>query len=336
MGAMLLFASLISSTAAAERWYNPRSSAGGAQRFAEEIMEHTVAHGAPPHPLHETRGTVRTGQVGAAAFTVGSKPSERFSHFFETSVGSGHMSLTLREDWRNHIRMAARDLGVKHIRGHGLLDDDMSVSFAYGKHAFYNIDSLVDVLSSVGMRPIFELSFMPDWLTNGTDTVSSPLLAHLCSLASAHLCSLSHCSLTCSPLLTQVCHYKGNSDPPKNYTEWGELIGALGQHMVDKYGEQVASEMFFEVWNEPNDNFWCDLSELVYHEQSCTHKLCTSWNFLVYYERQLYGANFWCVQEGGPRGLLGAVHSGCASAEGRQPGSQSGWASNMLRRLLDR
>ena len=59
------------------------------------------------------------------AFTVGSKPSERFSHFFETSVGSGHKSLTLREDWRNHIRMAARDLGVKHIRGHGLLDDDI-------------------------------------------------------------------------------------------------------------------------------------------------------------------------------------------------------------------
>ena len=186
-------------------------------------MDHTVAHGAPAHPLHATRDTVRTGQVGAASFTVGSKPSERFSHFFETSVGSGHMSLTLREDWRNHIRMAARDLGVKHIRGHGLLDDDMSVSFAYGKHAFYNIDSLVDVLSSVGMRPIFELSFMPGWLTNGTDT---------------------------------VCHYKGNSDPPKNFTEWGELIGALGQHMVDKYGEQVASEMFFEVWNEPNDNFW--------------------------------------------------------------------------------
>ena len=47
------------------------------------------------------------------------------------------------------------------LQGHGLLDDDMSVSFAYGKHAFYNIDSLVDLLMSVGMRPIFELSFMP-------------------------------------------------------------------------------------------------------------------------------------------------------------------------------
>ena len=41
--------------------------------------------------------------------------------------------------------------------------------------------------------------------------------------------------------------HAGNSDPPKNYTEWGELIGALGQHMVAKYGNQVASEMFFEA-----------------------------------------------------------------------------------------
>ena len=32
-----------------------------------------------------------------------------------------------------------------------MLDDDMSVSYAYGKHAFYNVDSLVDVLMSVGV-----------------------------------------------------------------------------------------------------------------------------------------------------------------------------------------
>ena len=37
------------------------------------------------------------------------------------------------------------------------LDDDMSVSYAYGKRAFYNIDSLVELLMSIGMRPIFEL-----------------------------------------------------------------------------------------------------------------------------------------------------------------------------------
>ena len=44
-----------------------------------------------------------------------------------------------------------------------------------------------------------------------------------------------------------VCHYQGRSDPPTNYTDWSELIGALGEHMVAKYGEETASEFFFEV-----------------------------------------------------------------------------------------
>lgn len=196
---------------------------GGAQLYAEELKAHHLANGAPAHPLHGQRHEVLGGAGTAGPFAVSDTSHEVFSHFYEASVGSGHMSLTLREDWRNHIRMAARDLGVKRIRGHGLLDDDMSVSYAYGTHAFFNVDSLVDVLMSVGMRPIFELSFMPDWMTSGTNT---------------------------------VCHYKGNSDPPSDYAQWGELIGALGEHMVAKYGEETASEFMFEVWNEPNDNFW--------------------------------------------------------------------------------
>jgi xylan 1,4-beta-xylosidase len=217
---LLLLACAAHLVAAGSSWLG----GGGAQAKAEALKAHSLEHGEPAHPLHADRKTVRHGEVGVSGpFVVGGNGTEPFSHFFETSVGSGHMSLTLREDWRQHLRMAARDLGVKHIRGHGLLDDDMSVSYAYGKHAFYNIDSLVDVLLSVGMRPIFELSFMPDWLTSGNHT---------------------------------ICHYKGNTDPPTDYSMWGELIGALGSHMVSKYGEAVASEFLFEVWNEPNDNFW--------------------------------------------------------------------------------
>eukprot|EP00039_Didymoeca_costata_P003397 m.67388 g.67388 ORF g.67388 m.67388 type:complete len:661 (+) comp11885_c0_seq2:62-2044(+) len=197
-------------------------SQGGGQGYMERVMESHRKHGAPSHPLHNQRDTVKSG-TGKASFTIKMGETRPFSHFFETSVGSGHMSLTLRQDWREHLTMAQRDLGVKHIRGHGLLDDDMSVSFGYQQHAFYNVDSLVEFLMSINMRPIFELSFMPTWLTSGNHT---------------------------------VCHYKGNSDPPKNFSQWGELIGALGQHLVSKHGEDVASEFFFEVWNEPNDHFW--------------------------------------------------------------------------------
>lgn len=128
--------------------------------------------------------------------------------------------------------MAAKDLGVKHIRGHGLLDDDMSVSFRAGVNSFYNVDSIVDFLDSVNMRPIFELSFLPAWLASGSST---------------------------------ICKYQGRNDPPSNYTLWGELIGQLGQHLVDKYGEDMAAEFYFEVWNEPNDGFFTGTEEDYFH-----------------------------------------------------------------------
>ena len=66
--------------------------------------------------LHRDR-RVRTGQVGTAAYNVQtSGTTEPFTHFFETCVGSGHMSLTLREDWRGHLRMAARVLTLLRAR----------------------------------------------------------------------------------------------------------------------------------------------------------------------------------------------------------------------------
>ena len=41
-------------------------------------------------------------------------------------VGSGHGTLALRADYQAHLAQVQRDIGFKHIRGHGLLDDDMS------------------------------------------------------------------------------------------------------------------------------------------------------------------------------------------------------------------
>jgi hypothetical protein len=150
---------------------------GGAQIYAEQLGRHHREHRSVAHPTRADRpNVVSTGTSGLAAYavstgenTIGADGSGGgavpFTHFFEQSVGSGHMSLTLRADWRSHVAMAAKDLGVRHIRGHGLLDDDMSVSYGRHLNAYYNVDSLVDFLDSVGMRPIFELSFMPSWLT---------------------------------------------------------------------------------------------------------------------------------------------------------------------------
>ena len=40
-------------------------------------------------------------------------------------VGSGHATLALRADWQAQLAQARRDLGFKHVRFHGIFDDDM-------------------------------------------------------------------------------------------------------------------------------------------------------------------------------------------------------------------
>lgn len=45
--------------------------------------------------------------------------------------------------------------------------------------------------------------------------------------------------------------------PPKNYTQWGNLIFTLVEHLKERYGAAELKEWFFEIWNEPNlQAFW--------------------------------------------------------------------------------
>ena len=86
-------------------------------------------------------------------------------------VGSGHGALTLREDYRTHLRKVQADIGFASVRGHGWLDDDLSTYLPGGGESgttvsMYNIFSTIDFYQSVRIRPILELSFMPEALAS--------------------------------------------------------------------------------------------------------------------------------------------------------------------------
>ena len=158
-----------------------------------------------------------------------SAPGAPLPHLWSRCLGSGHAALTMREDWRNAVRTARRELGLEMVRFHGLLDDDMSVSLGPGIHSWLNIDSLVDFLIGQGMRSVLELSFMPSWMA--------------------------------SNVTTSGMQYHPNNNPPANFTAWGELIGALAEHLVERYGVEEMSEWYFEVWVScvPSSCFFCIL-----------------------------------------------------------------------------
>lgn len=148
-------------------------------------------------------------------------------HIWEHTVGSGHARLGLRADWQTQLARCHRELGVQHVRFHGLLSDGMgTLTMQQEKlvYSFFNADQIMDFLISIGMRPFVELSFMPTTLASGSDI---------------------------------VFFYKGNVTPPKDYKQWATLIRKLVGHWVERYGVAEVRQWFFEVWNEPNLHaFW--------------------------------------------------------------------------------
>src|SRR5215470_19594716 len=50
--------------------------------------------------------------------------------------------------------------------------------------------------------------------------------------------------------------YRPITSPPADYERWDALIGAFARHLVERYGIDEVSQWYFEVWNEPNLDFW--------------------------------------------------------------------------------
>ncbi len=151
-----------------------------------------------------------------------SKRATELSHFWEHTIGSGHATLALRADWQAQMKQTHDDLGMQHVRFHGILDDDMGTLIGEGDtlfYSFFNADQIFDFLLSIGMKPFVELSFMPSILSSGDQT---------------------------------VFHYRGNVTPPKDHARWAILIRKLVAHWVERYSLEEVRQWFFEVWNEPN------------------------------------------------------------------------------------
>jgi xylan 1,4-beta-xylosidase len=83
---------------------------------------------------------------------------------------SGHATLALRADWQAQLARAHTDLGMRHVRFHGRLLDDMCILVCEDEkllYSFFNADQIIDCSLPVGMKPFVELSFMPSAISSG-------------------------------------------------------------------------------------------------------------------------------------------------------------------------
>ena len=49
---------------------------------------------------------------------------------------------------------------------------------------------------------------------------------------------------------------KGHTYPPKDYGKWHDLVCALAEHAVGKYGKQEVLTWYWELWNEPDISYY--------------------------------------------------------------------------------
>jgi xylan 1,4-beta-xylosidase len=152
-----------------------------------------------------------------------------FPHVWEQTFGSGRAILSLRQSYRQDMGTVKQATDFQYVRFHGIFHDEVGLfdRDAQGKpvYNFSYIDQIYDGLLAQHVRPFVELSFMPKKLA------SDPAALH-------------------------AFWYKQNVSPPKDYAEWDAMMQAFVSHLVQRYGIDEVAQWYFEVWNEPNIDFW--------------------------------------------------------------------------------
>lgn len=154
-----------------------------------------------------------------------------FHNQVDYCIGTGRMGLALQKEYQEQLKLVQKEIGFQYIRGHGLFCDDMAIyqerevdGESVTEYNFTYLDMVMDSYRDLGLKPFLELGFMPEKLAKGTQT---------------------------------VFYWKGNTTPPKSYEKWKQLIQAVLEHLIERYGREEALTYPIEVWNEPNlPGFW--------------------------------------------------------------------------------
>ena len=211
-------------TPGVERWYAVSS-------LSDVHVDGPPSSAVSATPLAEATGPVSVAVDASTVVGELDRPwrpmigSEHLSHALSADTTGGRV---IGEELSAALSAAHQELGVTHVRAHGILCDDLAVYREVDGvpvHDFTGIDRVYDHIRSIGLYPVVEISFMPH------DLASDP-------------------SKT-------VFGYDAIISPPKDWQRWFDLVRDLTAHLVDRYGDEVVEQWSFEVWNEANlEVFW--------------------------------------------------------------------------------
>jgi xylan 1,4-beta-xylosidase len=131
-----------------------------------------------------------------------------------------------------------------HIRAHNLLTTgDGSASLKWGSTNVYTedaqgnpvyswtiLDRIFDTYLALRIKPLVEVGFMPEAL-------------------STHPLPYRHS-------FPQGTIFTGWAYPPKDYQKWSDVVFHFVAHLRDRYGNAEAKTWLWEIWNEPDIDYW--------------------------------------------------------------------------------
>ena len=140
--------------------------------------------------------------------------------------------------------LAAQDPAPVYVRVHNLLTTgDGSASLKWGSTGVYTedaagnpvyswtiLDRIFDTFQKAGVKPLVEIGFMPEALS----TRPEPYRHNF----------------------PQGSIYTGWAYPPKDYQKWSEVVFQFVHHLRDRYGDAEVKTWLWEVWNEPDIDYW--------------------------------------------------------------------------------
>ncbi len=140
--------------------------------------------------------------------------------------------------------LAALSSAPVYVRVHNLLTTgDGSASLKWGSTNAYTedkdgnpvyswkiIDHIFDTFHAAGIKPIVEIGFMPAALS----THPEPYRHNF----------------------PKGSIYTGWAYPPRDYAKWSELVFQFTRHLRARYGDAEVKTWLWEVWNEPDIEYW--------------------------------------------------------------------------------
>lgn len=95
-------------------------------------------------------------------------------------------------------------------------------------------DSIFDTYIRLHMKPLAQVSFMPEALSakpesDGVQTLTDG---------------------------KKIKHYTGWNQPPRDYAKFATLVNEWVKHCIARYGRKEVESWYWEIWNEPDISYW--------------------------------------------------------------------------------